>query len=90
MLINDEHHRQIAQAKAMFDAEIDGLRREMASAKFDFDLKTHKVLKGLPLVYRASSLGAAMRLINRCRNQQTLTPSTRLSSRRPKRSSIEK
>ena len=49
MLINDEHHRQIAQAKAMFDAEIDALKREMASAKLDFDLKTHKVLKGLSL-----------------------------------------
>ena len=36
VLINDEHHRQIALAKAMFDAEIDALKREMASAKLDF------------------------------------------------------
>ena len=44
MLINDEHHRQIAQAKAMFDAEIDALKREMASAKLDFeDFKARSV-----------------------------------------------
>jgi hypothetical protein len=49
VLINDEHHRQIALAKAMFDAEIDTLKRELASAKLAFDLKTHKVLKRLSL-----------------------------------------
>ena len=44
VLINDEHHRQIAQAKAMFDAEIDALKREMASAKLDFeDFKARSV-----------------------------------------------
>jgi hypothetical protein len=42
--INDEHCRQIALAKAMFDAEIDVLKREMASSKLDFeDLKAHSV-----------------------------------------------
>jgi hypothetical protein len=51
VLINDEHHRQIALAKALFDAEIDAVKRELASAKLAFDLKTHKVLK------RLSSLG---------------------------------
>jgi hypothetical protein len=43
MLINDEHCRQIAFAKAMFDAEIDAMKREMASAESDF----RKVLRGL-------------------------------------------
>jgi hypothetical protein len=37
VLINDERYRQIALAKAMFDAEIDVLKREMASAKLNFD-----------------------------------------------------
>ena len=37
VLINDERCRQIALAKAMFDAEIDALKREMASAKLDFE-----------------------------------------------------
>ena len=59
VLINDERCRQIALAKAMFDAEIDGLGREMASAKFDFDLKTHKVLKGLSLVLQSGLSGSS-------------------------------
>jgi hypothetical protein len=45
VLINDEHCRQIALAKARLDAEIDALKREMASAKLDFD----KFPKGLSL-----------------------------------------
>jgi hypothetical protein len=54
VLINDEHHRQIALAKAMFDAEVDALKRESASAKLAFDLKTRKVLKGLSLGLRGA------------------------------------
>jgi hypothetical protein len=50
VLINDEQCRQIALAKATFDAEIDAMKREMASAKLDFEhFKTHKVSKGLSL-----------------------------------------
>jgi len=41
-LINDEHCRQISLAKATFNAEIDAMKREMASAKLDF----RKVLRG--------------------------------------------
>ena len=44
MLINDEQCRQIALAKATFDAEIDAMKREMASAKLDFeDFKARSV-----------------------------------------------
>ena len=35
--INDEHCRQIALAKGRLDVEIDALKREMASAKLDFE-----------------------------------------------------
>jgi hypothetical protein len=59
VLINDEHHRQIALAKAMFGAEIDALKREMASTKLDFDLKTHKVLKGLSLGLQGGLSGSS-------------------------------
>jgi predicted secreted Zn-dependent protease len=45
MVINDKHCRQIALAKAMVDARIDAMKREMASAKLDFN----KVLRGLSL-----------------------------------------
>ena len=42
--------RQIALAKARLDAEIDALKREMASTKLDFDdFKIHKVPKGFSL-----------------------------------------
>jgi hypothetical protein len=48
--INDEHCRQIALAKARLDAEVDALKREMASVKLDFeDFKTHKVPRRLSL-----------------------------------------
>ena len=50
VLINDEHCRQIALAKARLDAEVDALKREMASVKLDFeDFKTHKVPRRLSL-----------------------------------------
>jgi hypothetical protein len=42
VLINDEHCRQIALAKATFDAEIDAMKREMAFAELHF----RKVLRG--------------------------------------------
>jgi hypothetical protein len=46
VVINDEHHRQIALAKATFDAEIDALKREMASAKLNFDGALKKLCVG--------------------------------------------
>jgi hypothetical protein len=36
-LINDNHRRQLALAKATLDAKIDVLKREMASTKLDIE-----------------------------------------------------
>jgi hypothetical protein len=64
VLFNDEHHRQIALAKAIFDAEIDALKCEMASAKSDFD----GVLKRLSLGPR-SGLSESSDVIDRSMSQ---------------------
>jgi hypothetical protein len=55
VLINDEHHRQIALAKAMFDAEIDAVKREFASAKLDFDGALKRLFLGLQVGLSQSS-----------------------------------
>jgi hypothetical protein len=47
VLINDEHHRQIALAKAMFDAEIAAVKREMAFAESNFDGALKRLFVGL-------------------------------------------
>jgi hypothetical protein len=47
VLINDEHHRQIALAKAMFDAEIDAVNREMAFVNSNFDEALKRFFLGL-------------------------------------------
>jgi hypothetical protein len=75
----------------MFDAEIDALKREMASAKLDFeDFMTHKVSKGFSLGLQGR-LSESSDVIDQFMSQLADThASTRLSSRRPKRSSTEK
>ena len=55
VLINDEHHRQIASAKATFDAEIDALKREMAFAKLNFDGALKRLSLGLRTRFSESS-----------------------------------
>jgi hypothetical protein len=47
VLINDEHHRQIAQAKATFDAEIDVLKRQLAFVNSNFDGALERFFLGL-------------------------------------------
>jgi hypothetical protein len=47
VLINDEHCRQVAVMQAEFDPTIAALRRELASAKLDFDGALKRLSLGL-------------------------------------------